>query len=277
MINKNQKFYWLLVLLILFLGTFFVANNVFAKGPGAQYPEIGTVKDTLRVKGTVTGRWTANQCVGGQQCTYAHTVYSVSGAEYYIDEDKITGSATIKQTAEGYGNGCEGPCEWKKWKYDFDTGDIDISGLSAGEHTFKLCVESSGVTSCVPRTFTIGAPAPSCSDCTYGDCVGTKADFPHCGKEKTKGGILKAWNNCELNDDKRFLCCDGKWYSCDQKETWDWVENAAQDGEKACGYCCDYGKTGKYRWSYCGDGQINTVMVGLMIIVVAEILFKENT
>ena len=99
----------------------------------------------------------------------------------------------------------------------------------------------------------------TCAICSYDDCSGTSTTQPRCGQNGRVGGIQLAAQSCDLNDDKRFLCCGTEWYSCDPTNTWPWVENVASNGETRCGYCCDYSQTGNYRWSYCGDGKTNTV------------------
>jgi len=97
-----------------------------------------------------------------------------------------------------------------------------------------------------------------CGDGTW-DCRGVINDNQRCGDNNQIGEIVVANLECKVNDDKRFLCCEKEWYSCDPTNTWPWVENVASNGETRCGYCCDYSQTGNYRWSYCGDGKTNTV------------------
>ena len=275
--NKIQRFYWILIPIILLLVMFFSAGDVFALSDGwVSIDGCSVSNGNLSFNGRGAGYTNlAQMCSQDRLCTHMYTHGDVVDVEYEIAGspwNNLSYPGEWQITVQGLSHDCDGAgcggcfCE-KQERITFFKGGIDVSDYSPGTYTVGVRAVSNprGVWVSDSCTFTVSAPPiQNCSDCGDGswNCVGT--DNKHCqdnGNMTVEEFVYE--NECRtdrpVNSDTHVFCTGGSWYACDAAPTWTNSNLSGGQYAGSSGRCCDPSQSGADRWSYCGDGNVNTV------------------
>ncbi|MFW6131099.1 MAG: hypothetical protein ACOC5F_00690 [Candidatus Aminicenantaceae bacterium] len=161
-------------------------------------------------------------------------------------------------TKDGYDSHCK-PCkdegEEAYWKCQCGEGKCTYGDCS-NDH----CCNDGGTYN--PDT----GECEYCANCGDGTWDCTANDDRHCGDHDNVSNrepwyLAETDGNCTEKTNKRFYChSNNKWYSCDDSSSWVWVDGGnLTSGDTVGSYCCDANQSGYDKWSYCGDGNLNSV------------------